>query len=74
MGADVEITSDEQRLRPAGSEVERLWADNSRARALAGWTPQYAGVEGLRRGLGETIEWFRDPANLRRYKAGLYNL
>ena len=74
MSADVAIASDEQRLRPAGSEVDRLWADNTRARTLAGWTPEYAGVEGLRRGLGETIAWFRDPANLRRYKAGLYNI
>ncbi len=74
MGADVAITSDEQRLRPAGSEVERLWADNARARSLAGWTPEYAGDDGLRRGLRETIDWFRDPANLRRYKAGQYNL
>jgi NAD dependent epimerase/dehydratase len=74
MGADVAIVSDGQRLRPAGSEVERLWADNSRAHTLAGWTPEYAGVEGLRRGLSETIDWFREPANLRRYKAGLYNL
>ncbi len=74
MGAEVTFASDEQRLRPAGSEVERLWADNSRARELAGWTPEYAGVEGLRRGLAETVEWFLIPANLRRYKAGRYNL
>lgn len=74
MGREVEFTCDEQRLRPAGSEVERLWADNARARALAGWSPEYAGVEGLRRGLGETIDWFSNPANLRRYKAGLYNI
>ncbi len=74
MGRDVEFVSDDQRLRPAASEVERLWADNSRARALAGWQPEYAGVDGLRRGLGETIAWFSDPANLRRYKAGTYNI
>jgi len=74
MSCQVAITSDEQRLRPPGSEVERLVADNSRARALAGWTPEYAGPEGLRRGLRETIEWFREPANLRRYKAGVYNI
>jgi NAD dependent epimerase/dehydratase len=74
MGADVAIASDEQRLRPAGSEVERLCADHSRARALTGWAPEYAGAAGLRRGLGETIAWFREPANLRRYKAGRYNL
>jgi NAD dependent epimerase/dehydratase len=74
MGVDIAIESDEQRLRPAGSEVERLWADNSRARALTGWTPEYAGADGLRRGLGETIAWFREPINLSRYKAGRYNL
>ena len=74
MGRDVEFTSDEQRLRPAGSEVERLWADNTRARELAGWTPEYAGLEGLQRGLAETIEWFGDSDNLRRYKAGRYNI
>ncbi len=74
MQADVEITSDEQRLRPAASEVERLWADNTLARELTGWTPEYAGREGLRRGLAETVAWFRKPDNLRRYKAGLYNL
>lgn len=74
MGRDVDFTSDEQRLRPAGSEVERLWADNSRARALTGWTPEYAGIDGLQRGLAETIEWFGNSDNLRRFKAGRYNI
>jgi NAD dependent epimerase/dehydratase len=74
MGREVEFTSDEQRLRPGGSEVERLWADNTRARELTGWTPEYAGIAGLERGLGETIAWFADPAHLRRYKAGRYNI
>lgn len=74
MGQEVEFVSDEQRLRPAGSEVERLWADNRKALYLAGWAPEYAGLEGLQRGLRETIEWFSVPNNLRRYKAGLYNI
>lgn len=73
MGRDVEFITDEQRLRPTLSEVERLWADNTRARDLAGWTPQYSGLEGLERGLRETIGWFTEPANLGRYKAGRYN-
>lgn len=74
MGRDVEIGNDEQRLRPPASEVERLWADNSLARELTGWVPEYAGVDGLRRGLAETVAWFAEPANLRRYKAGIYNI
>jgi len=74
MGRNVEFISDEQRVRPPGSEVERLWADNTRARELTGWTPEYAGVEGLRRGLRETIAWFTEPDNLRRYKTESYNI
>lgn len=74
MGVDVEVISDEARLRPANSEVERLWADNSKARALFGWEPAYGGRDGLKRGLAETAEWFRDPENLARYKIDRYNI
>jgi NAD dependent epimerase/dehydratase len=74
MGADIDIVSDEQRLRPAASEVGRLWADNSLARSLTGWTPEYAGIDGLRRGLQETVAWFSDEANLSRYKTSHYNI
>jgi nucleoside-diphosphate-sugar epimerase len=74
MACDVEVTSEERRMRPTGSEVERLWADNTLVRELTGWVPRYAGIEGLRRGLQETISWFTNSDNLRRYKAGLYNI
>lgn len=74
MDADVEIETDEVRLRPAASEVERLWADNTKARELCAWTPEYGGREGFRRGLSETISWFSDPVNLAGYKSGIYNL
>ena len=74
MQREVELVSDDARLRPAASEVERLWADNALARELLGWTPEYAGLEGLRRGLVETIDWFAEPVNLRGYKAGRYNV
>ncbi|MCG6966532.1 MAG: NAD-dependent 4,6-dehydratase LegB [Chromatiaceae bacterium] len=74
MGVEVEISTDEQRLRPQKSEVERLWADNAKARELLGWQPQYGQRDGFRRALAETAEWFTDPANLRRYKHGIYNI
>jgi NAD dependent epimerase/dehydratase len=74
MGREVEFITDEQRLRPTGSEVERLWADNTRARELTGWEPQYAGLDGLERGLHQTVAWFGEANNLRRYKAGRYNI
>ena len=74
MKADIEIKTDDNRIRPEKSEVERLWADNKKAAQLTGWQPEYAGMEGLKRGLQETIEWFSDPNNLKRYKTGVYNI
>lgn len=74
MGERIEIEADPSRLRPETSEVDRLWADNAKAKALLGWTPRYAGREGLRRGLAETAAWFSEPRNLSRYKAEIYNV
>jgi NAD dependent epimerase/dehydratase len=74
MGVDVEVIKDELRIRPENSEVQRLWADNSKARELLGWQPSYGGREGLKRGLAETANWFRQPANLAGYKTSIYNI
>jgi hypothetical protein len=53
-----EVVTDEARLRPEGSEVERLLADNTRAREWTGWSP----TVGLREGLQRTSDWI--AANL----------
>ena len=74
MKVEIEIETDDVRLRPDNSEVERLWADNQKVFALAGWRPKYAGKVGLRRGLAETIKWFAKPENLACYKADRYNI
>jgi len=74
MEVEVEIETDDVRLRPSASEVERLWADNSKALKLCGWAPEYGEREGFQRGLSETIDWFVDPINLARYKSGIYNV
>jgi dTDP-glucose 4,6-dehydratase len=74
MDAKIKVEIDEQRLRPEKSEVDRLWADNSRAKELTGWDPLYHGLEGLRRGLTDTIEWFKKFENLRNYRSGIYNI
>ena len=74
MNVELEIVTDEQRLRPEGSEVNRLFGDNSRLRQLTGWQPAYPGLEGFRRGLARTAEWFSNPANLASYRPGSYAL
>nr|WP_320012034.1 NAD-dependent 4,6-dehydratase LegB [uncultured Desulfobulbus sp.] len=74
MNAEIEIITDEARVRPQNSEVQRLWADNSKAKQLFGWQPSYAGRDGFKRGLAETAQWFAQPDTLRNYKADVYNL
>jgi dTDP-glucose 4,6-dehydratase len=74
MGNSIDIITDELRLRPEKSEVERLCASNVKARELLGWQPQYGDREGFLRGIKETVAWFREPCNLVAYKANIYNL
>ena len=74
MNVEIEIITDEVRLRPENSEVERLWADNAKAKQLLGWQPSHSGRDGFKRGLAKTAEWFSQADNLRSYKADIYNL
>lgn len=74
MNAEIEVVTDEARLRPEKSEVERLWAANAKAYELFGWQPAYGGLHGFKRGLKETAEWFAQTQNLHVYKADVYNL
>lgn len=74
MSVEIEIASDESRLRPEKSEVERLWADNEKALRVLGWKPEYGSIDGLKRGLTETAAWFVNPENLRQYKTDRYNI
>ena len=74
MNKEVKIISDEARFRPKNSEVERLWADNSKAKKMLNWQPSYGGLHGFKRGLAETAEWFMNPSNLVAYKADRYNI
>ncbi len=63
------VTTDEQRLRPERSEVERLLCDASLMRSLTGWAPEVS----LDDGLARTVAWFRERG-LAGYKTDIYNL
>ncbi len=64
------IVLDDERLRPAKSEVFRLFGSKKKLQMFTGWQQEYT----LEKGLTETIEWFRDPANSKAYKSDLYNI
>ena len=74
MMIDVDIETDRQRVRPESSEVERLMADNSKAKRLTGWKPEYMGMEGFQRGIAETVTWMNKPENYNVYKPDRYNI
>ncbi|MEU2871173.1 GDP-mannose 4,6-dehydratase [Streptomyces olivoreticuli] len=70
MDADLDVRPDAERIRPENSEVMRLVCDAARLRAATGWAPAHT----LEQGLARTVDFFRDPQNLGRYKAGIYNV
>lgn len=74
MNTNISIVTEESRKRPENSEVDRLWADNTKARELFDWSPKYSGIDGFQRGLDETVNWFLEPQNLLNYKTDIYNL
>lgn len=70
MKSDVEIIEDKQRIRPKKSEVYRLWGDNTIIHELTDFSPKYD----ILRGLEETVIWFKNADNLKKYKASIYNI
>jgi len=68
IGKDVKIICDDERLRPTNSEVNRLWADNTKIKELTDWKPNY----NIDEGLCETVEWIKN--NMQYFKTDIYNV
>jgi NAD dependent epimerase/dehydratase len=67
---DAKIISDDIRLRPEKSEVERLHGSNQKIMQLTDWKQLVSLDEGLKR----TVDWFSKPENLKQYKSNIYNI
>ena len=74
MNSNINFVEDIDRFRPTNSEVERLWADSTKATDILNWHPRYFGMDGFSRGIRETVAWFEDYNNLKNYKPNLYNI
>jgi dTDP-D-glucose 4,6-dehydratase len=57
-------------LRPAKSEVFRLYGSNEKLKSFTSWRQEYT----LEQGLKETIIWFSKKENLMQYKSNIYNV
>ena len=67
---EAKVITDDRRVRPEKSEVERLLGSNEKIRVLTSWKPKYT----IESGLQETIGWFKKEAILKRYKPDIYNV
>jgi len=65
---EIQIKSDENRIRPEKSEVMELICNNQAASELLGWRPAYT----LDSGLSETIDFIKDHLDF--YKPNIYNI
>ena len=74
INTDIQIKKDKSRIRPKKGEVNRLKANNKKAKDLIDWAPEYHGKQGLKKAMKETIDWFKNPNNIKLYKSGLYNI
>jgi NAD dependent epimerase/dehydratase len=70
MHSDISYKSDPKRIRPAESEVYRLFGDNSLIKELTGYKPEYT----IDHGLQLTCEWFTRKENRDKYKPAIYNV
>ena len=69
MNHSIEIVSEEKRKRPLNSEVNRLFGSNKKIFSLTDWNLEYGGIEGFKKGLKITIDWFTNSNNLSLYKS-----
>jgi nucleoside-diphosphate-sugar epimerase len=70
MSSDIRIEIDPERIRHTASEVRRLRCNGKKLRDAQGFEPEVS----FREGLKQTVDWFQNPNNLRRYKESLYNV
>ena len=74
MNREIDIVSDDSRIRPKNSEVTRLYGDNTLIKELTNWQPEYGGMDGFRRGIELAADWFSDAKNLAFYKTDSYTI
>lgn len=73
-GYNFKVVLDKKRVREKKSEVFRLIANNAKAKKLLNWKPRHAGINGFKLGLKKTIEWFKNPKNLKDYNSKSYSI
>ena len=68
------IVIENTRVRPKKSEVNLLISNNSKAKKMLNWKPEFSGQKGFEHALEKTLDWFKEKRNIRSYKGLIYNV
>ena len=74
LGKKLIVKVEKNRLRPKKSEVNQLVSSNIKAKKILEWKPKFSNLNGFKKGLENTIEWFKKPENIKYYKSNMYNV
>ena len=72
-GYTIDIKKDFKRIRPKKSEVDRLFANNKKAKKILNWSPKLSKKSDFENSLKKTIEWFSNEENINQYKINIFN-
>ena len=72
-GYRIDIEKDFKRIRPKKSEVDRLFANNKKAKKILNWSPKLNKKSDFENSLKKTIEWFSNEENINQYKINIFN-
>ena len=72
-GYRIDIKKDFKRIRPKKSEVDRLFANNKKAKKILNWSPKLNKKRDFENSLKKTIEWFSNEENINQYKINIFN-
>ena len=73
IGYRIDIEKDFKRVRPKKSEVDRLFANNKKAKKILNWSPKLSNKSDFENSLKKTIEWFTNEENINQYKINIFN-
>ena len=72
-GYRIDIKKDFKRIRPKKSEVDRLFANNKKAKKILNWSPKLNKKSDFENSLKKTVEWFSNEENINQYKINIFN-
>ena len=73
IGYRIDIKKDFKRVRPKKSEVNRLFANNKKAKKILNWSPKLSKKSDFENSLKKTVEWFSNEKNINQYKINIFN-